>query len=170
VKSSAHPFEQARPHTPGQYDERINVVALEHEQIIFAEPAFELHEAAAVPARLAFGNKRRCFTAECIDVDVVTAATKPARTRERIALGMNTDSAVRLDDLAFNPVALPAMARTASWPRPNLRQRIPSARQIHHVGKRPVRTFQPVHARECRIGHDGDIGGHRRRISASCPR
>src|SRR5262249_47955998 len=85
----------------------------EHEQIVFAEPAFELHEAAAAPACLAFGNERRCFTAKSIDVDVVTATTKPARTRERIALGMNADSAVRLDDLALQPVAFPAVTSAA---------------------------------------------------------
>src|SRR5262245_28409356 len=113
ARSSQHPFEQARPHAPMQQHKRISVVALKHEQIVFAEPAFELHEAPAVPARLAFGNERRCFTAERIDVDVVTAATKPARTGERIALGMNADSAVRLDDLALNAIALPAMASSA---------------------------------------------------------
>src|SRR5215831_8864619 len=113
ARSSPHPFEQARPHAPRQQHKRISVVALEHEQIVFAEPAFELHEAAAVPARLAFGNERRGFTAERIDVDVMTAATKPARTGERITLGMNADSAVRLDDLALNAIALPAMASTA---------------------------------------------------------
>src|SRR5262245_11344994 len=64
AQSSPHPFEQARPHAPRQQHKRISVVALEHEQIVFAEPAFELHEAAAVPARLAFGNERRGFTAE----------------------------------------------------------------------------------------------------------
>ena len=58
-------------------------------------------------------HERRCFTAERIDVDVVTAATKPVRTGERIALSMNADSAVRLDDLALNAIALPAMASTA---------------------------------------------------------
>ena len=79
----------------------------------YSPSQLELHEAAAVPARLAFGNERRCFTAERIDVDVVTAATKAARTGERIALGMNSDSAVRLDDLALNAIALPAMASTA---------------------------------------------------------
>src|SRR5262249_19484376 len=113
AQSSPHLFEQARPHAPRQQHKRISVVALEHEQIVFAEPAFELHEAAAVSARLAFGNERRCFTAERIDVDVVTAATKPARTGQRIPLGMNADSAVRLDDLALNAIALPAMASTA---------------------------------------------------------
>jgi hypothetical protein len=46
------------------------VIAAKEEQIVSAEPAFELREAAAVPARLAFGNERRCFTAERIDVDV----------------------------------------------------------------------------------------------------
>src|SRR5262249_28437913 len=108
-----HPFEQADPHSPRQQHQRISVAALEHEQIVFAEPAFELHEAAAVPARLAFGKERRCFTAERIDVEVVTAATKPARTGQRIPLGMTADSAVRLDDLALNAIALPAMASTA---------------------------------------------------------
>src|SRR5262249_37143598 len=114
AQSSPHPFEQARPHAPRQQHERISVVALEHEQIVFPEPAFELHEAAAVPARLAFGNERRCFTAERIDVDVVAAATKSARTGERIALGMNAERAVRLDDLALNAIALPAMAGTTA--------------------------------------------------------
>src|SRR5262249_32559090 len=113
AQSSPHPFEQPRPHAPRQQHKRISVVALEHEQIVFAEPTFELHETTAVPARLAFGNERRCFTAERIDVDVVAAATKPARTGERIALGMNVDSAVRLDDLALNAIALPAMASSA---------------------------------------------------------
>src|SRR5262245_20039710 len=105
--------EQARPHAPRQQDQRLGVIAAKEEQIVFAEPAFELHEAAAVPARLAFGNERRCFTAERIDVEVVAAATKPARTGERIAFGMNADSAVRVDDLALNAIALPAMASTA---------------------------------------------------------
>src|SRR5262249_5397364 len=35
-------------------------------------------------------------------------------------------------------------------------------RQIHHVGKRAVRTFQPVHAGKAFVGHDGDIDNCRR--------
>jgi len=108
-RSWPHLREQARPHAPRQHDYGIGVVAAQEQRVVFAEPAFELDEAAAVPARLAFGNERRCFTAERIDVDVVTAATKPTRTGERIALGMNVDNAVRLDDLALNAIALPAM-------------------------------------------------------------
>src|SRR5262249_2596126 len=105
--------EKAPPDAPGQKHESIGIVPSQEQQIVFAEPAFELYEAAAVPARLAFGNERRCFTAERIDVDVVIAATKPARTGERIALGMNAESAVRLDDLALNAIALSAIASTA---------------------------------------------------------
>src|SRR5438034_217842 len=74
---------------------------------------FQRGKAGAVLSALHFGNKRRFLPAERIHVNVVTAATKPARTGERIALGMNTDSAVRLDDLALNAIALPAMASTA---------------------------------------------------------
>src|SRR5262245_37940692 len=107
------PREKAPPDAPGQKHEGVGIVPSQEPQIVFPEPAFELHEAAAVPARLAFGNERRCFTAERIDVDVVTAATKPARAGERITLGMNADSAVRLDDFALNAIALPAMASTA---------------------------------------------------------
>src|SRR5262249_45942410 len=105
ARSWPHPFEQARPHAPRQQHKRISVLALEHEQLVSPDPASELHETPAVPARLAFGNERRCFTAERIDVDVVAAATKPACTGERIALGRNADSAVRLDDLALNAIA-----------------------------------------------------------------
>jgi hypothetical protein len=104
--------EKAPPHAPGQKHEGVGIVPSQEQQIVFAEPALELHEASAVPARLAFRNERRCFTAERINVDVMTAATKPACTGERIALGMNADSAVRLDDLALNAIALPAMAST----------------------------------------------------------
>src|SRR5262249_27555724 len=65
-----------------------------------------------------------------------------------------------------------AVAETATFMVALLRgpQCVSRASQVHHVGKSAVPTFQPVHARECRIGHDGDIGGHRRRIIASCPR
>src|SRR5262245_10931654 len=52
-----------------------------------------------------------------------------------------------------------------SWPPPNFPPRIPSARQIHHVGKRAVRTFQPVHAGKAFVGDDGDIGPSRRFIA-----
>src|SRR5262249_8689062 len=52
-----------------------------------------------------------------------------------------------------------------SWPPPNFRQRIPGARQIHHVGKRAVRTFQPVYAGKAFVGDDGDIGPSRRFIA-----
>src|SRR5215813_4652720 len=137
ARSSQHPFEQARPHAPMQQHKRISVVALKHEQIVFAEPAFELHEAAAVRARLAFGNERRCFTAERIDVDVVAAATKPACTGERIALGRNADSAVRLDDLALNAIALPAMASSAAHCR------APPLLLIARARKRPISTATP---------------------------
>src|SRR5262249_50001846 len=105
--------EKAPPDAPRQKHEGVGIVPSQEQQIVFAEPTPELHQTAAAPARLAFGNERRCFTAERIDVDVVTAATKPARTGERIALGMNAESAVRLDDLSLNAVALPAMASTA---------------------------------------------------------
>jgi hypothetical protein len=66
---------------------------------------------SAVPARL--GKERRCSRPSRIDVYVVTAATKPRRTGERIPLSMDADSAVRLDDLALNAIALPAMTGAA---------------------------------------------------------
>src|SRR5262249_21048994 len=89
ARSSPHPFEQAHPHAPRRQPTPTSRVRRHPEQTGSARPAFEPPEAAAVPARLAFGNERRCFTAERIDVDVMTAATKPARTGERIALSMN---------------------------------------------------------------------------------
>src|SRR5262249_12005215 len=45
------------------------------------------------------------------------------------------------------------------------RKRVFGARQIHHVGKRAVRTFQPVHAGKAFVGDDGDIGPSRRFIA-----
>src|SRR5262249_43225083 len=36
---------------------------------------------------------------------------------------------------------------------------------MHHVGKRAVRTFQPVHAGKAFVGDDGDIGPSRRFIA-----
>jgi hypothetical protein len=100
----------------------------------------------------------------------VTAATKPARTRERIALGMNTDSAVRLDDLAFNPVALPAMARTAHG-RGRICASSSLARARFTMSENdPSVRFSRYMPGNAVSGTNGDIGGHRRRISASCPR
>ena len=59
--------------------------------------------------------ERRRFTAERIDVDVMTAATKPARIGERMALGMNAESAVRLDDLTLNAIGDAERALQVSW-------------------------------------------------------
>jgi hypothetical protein len=91
------------------------MVATKNEEVIFAEPAFELYEAAAVLARLAFGDKRRFLAAESVNVEVVSAATKAAGATERVALGMDANSAVRFDDLAFDTIAFASVTCAAPF-------------------------------------------------------
>src|SRR5262249_52487042 len=49
--------------------------------------------------------------------------------------------------------------------RGHCRKRVFCARPIHHVRKRGVRTFQPVHSAKAFVGDDGDMGLSRRFIA-----
>jgi hypothetical protein len=77
------------------------MVAAKHEQVVFAEPCLKRGEAGAVLARLHLGNERCFLAAEGVDIEVVTAASEAAGAGQRIALGMNTEGAVTLDNLAL---------------------------------------------------------------------
>jgi len=90
------------------------MIAAQEQRIAFAEPLLELHEAATVFARFAFGDERRFLLAERINVEVVAAAAKPTGTAQRVALAVEPESAVSLDKLALDPVALPAMSCAAA--------------------------------------------------------
>jgi hypothetical protein len=66
-----------------------------------------------------------------------------------------------VDEIAAHPTPPPICGRDLR----HCRKRVFGARQIHHVGKRAVRTFQPVHAGKAFVGDDGDIGPSRRFIA-----
>jgi hypothetical protein len=58
-------------------------------------------QTGAVLARLHLGNKRCFLTAVRINIDIVTAATKPRGAAQWIALAVDANRLVRGDDLAF---------------------------------------------------------------------
>jgi hypothetical protein len=79
--------------------------------IVVGKPSFERRKA---PLHFRYS---RCFvTPKQIQIEVVSTATELARTRQRVALGMNTELFVSLDNLVLNPRALARML-TASCHR-----------------------------------------------------
>src|SRR5262245_57807602 len=107
------PCEQPRPYAPRQQNQRIGVISAQEQRIVFAKPFFERREASAILSRLHFRDRWRLIVSEEIKIDVMPSATKPTGAGQRIPFCVNADSAVRLDDLALNAIALPAMASTA---------------------------------------------------------
>jgi hypothetical protein len=74
------------------------MVAAKDEQVVVAQPFLKRGEAGAVLAGLALGDERRFVPTEHVEVQVVTAAPEAAGAGQRIALGMNTEGAVTLDN------------------------------------------------------------------------
>src|SRR5262249_17529023 len=101
------------PHSPGQDDDGIGVVATKREQVEVTEPSLERGKAGAVTTRLHLGHERRLVSAKCVNVDIVTGAAKAGCSAEWVSLGMDTERLVELDDLPFDTVALAAMTCAA---------------------------------------------------------
>jgi hypothetical protein len=89
AQSSPHPFEQARPHAPRQQHKRISVVALEHEQIVFAEPAFDALNAITLPAMAstAHGRPRISASASLARVKFTMSEGEPSERFSRYMPG-----------------------------------------------------------------------------------
>ncbi len=81
------------------------MVTAQHQQVVFAEPAFQLDEAGTALALLHLANERGLVGAEAIDIDIVAGAAKSAGAAEGVAFGMDAKSAVAIDNFALARVA-----------------------------------------------------------------
>src|SRR5215472_6709151 len=113
AQSSPHPFEQARPHTPGQYDERIGVISAEEENVVAGEPRLQRDEAGAGFAGLHLRDERGLVGAVGIDVEIVTRAAEAEGTGKRVSLRLDADAYVLDNNLALNAVAFSSVTATA---------------------------------------------------------
>jgi hypothetical protein len=112
AQSSPHPFEQARPCAPGQHDERIGVISAEKENVVAGEPRLQRDEAGAGFAGLHLGDERRFLATKRIDVDIMTAAAEARGSGQGIALTVNAEGAMSINELALDASALLPMAST----------------------------------------------------------
>ena len=79
--SSPDLTENAGPCAPRHEDKRRSAVAPEEKCIVIAQPFFERAEAGAVGAGFHLGNEGRVVAAECVHINVVSAAAEMAGTR-----------------------------------------------------------------------------------------
>ena len=113
------PTEDPGPDPPRDDDQRVRVIPAEKQDVIFAEPALERGEAGAVLSPLYFSHQGRLLAPEWVEVHVMSGAAKPAGAGERVALGMDADFSVPIDDLAFEARPFLTMAGAALTSTPS---------------------------------------------------
>src|SRR6516162_6081775 len=89
------------------------MIPAQEKNVVGAEPALHHGETGAESAWLYFGDKRSLISSKNIDVDVVAAAAKPTRARQRVAFGMNAERASLAHDLSLDDAASAAMSGAA---------------------------------------------------------